>query len=54
MPTLAAMRLTERVEADVDLEAGDHTAGYWRRVLPAQLAWMGGRLTAEESAADAQ
>lgn len=48
------VELTERVEADVHLEAGDHTAGYWTRVLPAQLAWLGGRLTAEESAADAQ
>lgn len=30
--------------AEVHLGAGDHRAGYWRRVLPAQLAWLDERL----------
>jgi len=38
------VELADRVEADVHLAAGDHTSGYWRRVLPAQLAWLGGRI----------
>ncbi|MEZ5192950.1 MAG: hypothetical protein R2734_10850 [Nocardioides sp.] len=27
-----------------EFEAGGHDAGYWRRVLPGQLAWLGARL----------
>lgn len=30
--------------AEVHLGAGDHRAGYWRRVLPAQLAWLDERV----------
>jgi S-formylglutathione hydrolase FrmB len=29
----------------VDCGTGDHTRGYWTRVLPDQLAWLGGQLT---------
>jgi S-formylglutathione hydrolase FrmB len=30
--------------AETHVQAGDHTAGYWTRVLPDQLAWMGARV----------
>lgn len=33
--------LEERLPgAEVHLTAGDHRAGYWRRMLPAQLTWL--------------
>ena len=32
--------LTVRADIDTRFEPGDHTAGYWRRVLPDQLAWL--------------
>jgi hypothetical protein len=28
----------------LETERGGHTPGYWRRVLPAQLAWLGSRV----------
>jgi hypothetical protein len=28
-------------DATVDIERGGHTPGYWRRMLPAQLAFLG-------------
>ena len=41
--------LSEHIDADVHLAAGDHTSGYWRRVLPAQLTWLGERLSAPDA-----
>lgn len=34
------------VDPDVHVEAGAHTVGYWTRVLPAQLSWLGRGLSA--------
>jgi enterochelin esterase-like enzyme len=31
-------------DAELHVERGGHTPGYWRRVLPAQLAWLGVRV----------
>lgn len=37
--------LEERLPtAEVHFSAGDHQAGYWRRVLPAQLDWLDERI----------
>jgi S-formylglutathione hydrolase FrmB len=31
-------------DSEVDYERGGHSPGYWRRVLPAQLEWLGSRV----------
>jgi S-formylglutathione hydrolase FrmB len=44
-PFAGAVRdLRAEVPAAGGLEAGAHTGGYWRRMLPAQLAFLGGKL----------
>ncbi|WP_238176568.1 alpha/beta hydrolase-fold protein [Kribbella albertanoniae] len=40
----AAARLRTELGAAGGQQAGAHTHGYWRRMLPAQLAFLGGRL----------
>lgn len=36
----------EGLDAEVRIRPGAHDAAYWTRVLPDQLAWLGGRLSA--------
>jgi pimeloyl-ACP methyl ester carboxylesterase len=36
----------EGLDAEVHFAAGAHTGGYWRRVLPDQLDWIGQRISA--------
>ena len=40
----ATRDLRSEVPAEGGLEAGIHTAGYWRRMLPEQLGFLGGKL----------
>ncbi|MFF1818476.1 alpha/beta hydrolase [Kribbella sp. NPDC058245] len=40
----AAADLRTELHAAGGQQAGGHTQGYWRRMLPAQLAFLGGRL----------
>jgi hypothetical protein len=40
----ATRDLREEVRADGGLQAGAHTGGYWRRMLPDQLQFLGQKL----------
>ncbi|TDD60427.1 esterase [Kribbella antibiotica] len=40
----AAAELRKELQTAGGQQAGAHTQGYWRRMLPAQLAFLGGRL----------
>jgi hypothetical protein len=40
----AANELREELRAAGGQQAGEHTPGYWRRMLPDQLRFLGGKL----------
>lgn len=40
----AVRELRDEVDAEGGVQAGAHTAGYWRRMLPEQLAFLGAKL----------
>jgi hypothetical protein len=43
---------TEGTDIETHFEPGGHTAGYWRRELPGQLAWLAARMDPTGAAAD--
>ena len=44
---------TDGTDIETHFEPGGHTAGYWRRELPAQLAWLSERIEQTRAAGEA-